>query len=71
MNVIYASDNGYAWLMGISMLSLFENNKECKEINVYLFGDKISKDNEVKLNSIADNYGRNFSLIDVNDLELP
>ena len=71
MNVIYASDNGYAWLMGISMLSLFENNKECKEINVYLFGDKISKDNEVKLNSIADKYGRNFSLIDVNDLELP
>ena len=53
MNVILASDNGYAWLAGICMLSLFENNKQCEEINVWIFGDHISKENEDKLGSVV------------------
>lgn len=71
MNVIYASDDNYAWLMGISMISLFENNKESKEINVYLFGDKVSEENKKKLYSIAEKYNRSFCIMDVNDLKLP
>lgn len=71
MNIIYASDDNYAWLMGISMISLFENNRGCHEINVYLFGDKISSDNEVKLNQAAKQYGRKLEIIDVNKLKLP
>lgn len=71
MNVIYASDDGYAWLMGVSMVSLFENNRECKEINVYLFGDKISRENEEKLYQAAKQYDRNLEIIDVNMLKLP
>ena len=38
---MYASDDNYAWLMGISMISLFENNKASKEVNVFLFGDNL------------------------------
>ena len=71
MNIIYASDDNYSWLMGISMISLFENNKESKEINVYLFGDRIAKENEEKLVSIAEKYHRGFQIIDVNELKLP
>ena len=71
MNVIYASDENYAWLMGISMISLFENNRECKEINVYLFGDKISSENEEKLHAIARQYRRRLEVIDVTRLTLP
>lgn len=71
MNVIYASDDNYSWLMGISMISLFENNRECNEINVYLFGDRIAKGNEEKLISIAQKYHRGFQIIDVNELKLP
>ena len=71
MNVMYASDDNYAWLMGISMTSLFENNKECEEINVYLFGDNVSVENKQKLYSIASNYNRNFQIVDVNELKLP
>lgn len=71
MNVIYASDDNYSWLMGISMISLFENNKESKEINVYLFGDGIARENEEKLMSIAQKYHRGFQIIDVNELKLP
>jgi lipopolysaccharide biosynthesis glycosyltransferase len=71
MNVIYASDDGYAWLMGVSMVSLFENNRECKEINVYLFGDKIKPENEEKLYLAAKQYDRKLEIIDVNKLKLP
>ena len=71
MNVMYASDDNYAWLMGVSMVSLFENNRESREINVYLFGDKISQENETKLYQAANNYGRKLEIIDVNKLELP
>lgn len=71
MNVILASDNGYAWLAGIAMLSLFENNKQCDEINVWIFGDNISQDNSQKLYETAKMYNRKFELIDVNCLDIP
>ena len=71
MNIIYASDDNYAWLMGISMISIFENNRDVKEINVFLFGDKISPENEKKLYQAANLYGRRLNIIDVNNLTLP
>lgn len=71
MNVMYASDDNYAWLMGISMISLFENNKESTEINVYLFSDGLTEGNKEKLFSIANKYNRHLDIIDVNDLKLP
>ena len=71
MNVIYASDDNYAWLMGISMVSLFENNRESNGINVWLFGDGISPENEEKLRQVSARYGRRLEIIDVNQLRLP
>ena len=71
MNVMYASDDNYAWLMGISMISLFENNKESKEVNVFLFGDNLSKENEEILAGIAEKYGRGFMHIDVEKVKIP
>lgn len=49
MNVMYASDENYAWLMGISMISLFENNRERDEIVVFLFNGHMSADSEQEL----------------------
>ena len=71
MNVIYASDDNYAWLMGISMISLFENNRERDEITVYLFSDHVSADTEERLHAIAKQYQRSLKVIDVNRLTLP
>lgn len=47
MKVMYTCDNNYVWLMGISVISLFENNKHVKELKVYLLGEKISKENKI------------------------
>lgn len=71
MNIMYASDDNYAWLMGISMISLFENNKASKEVNVFLFGDKLSRENEKILAGIAEKYGRKFTHIDVEKVTIP
>lgn len=68
---MYASDDNYAWLMGISMISLFENNRESKEVNVFLFGDNLSKENEIILAGIAEKYGRGFMHIDVEKVTIP
>lgn len=71
MNIIYTCDNNFVWIMGVSMISLFENNKSCEEIRVYLLGDSISEDNERTLDSIARRYQREFILINVPDLNIP
>lgn len=71
MNVIYASDDNYAWLMGISMVSLLENNRDNDNIHVWLFGDGISAENEQKLMDVAKQYDRELHIIDVNQLSLP
>lgn len=71
MNIIYTCDNNFVWIMGISMISLFENNKDCKDINVYLLGDHVSEESKKTLDSIALKYQRHFTLIDVPDLNIP
>ena len=49
MNVMYTCDDNYVWLMGISTISLFENNKTIEDLQVYLLGDNISQENKDKL----------------------
>ena len=58
MNILYASDNNFASIMGISILSLFENNKEIKNIQVYIINDEISDENMEKIESIFKQYNR-------------
>lgn len=63
LNVAYASDNHYASLLGISMLSLFENNQEFEEIEVYILEDNIEQENKMKLQEIAKPYGRHLVFV--------
>lgn len=71
MNILYTCDNNYVWLMGISMISLFENNKDIDKINVFLLGNEISAENSKKLTSIAKKYNRTCTIIDMPDIEIP
>lgn len=65
MNILYTCDNNYIFLAGISMISLFENNRDVNDISVFLLGDKVSDANKKTLKSIADKYNRTFEAIDV------
>lgn len=71
MNVMYTCDNNYVWLMGISAISLFENNKAIEDITIYLLGESISPENKTELKKIAEKYGRRIVVVDVPKLDIP
>lgn len=37
-HIVYASDDGFAEILGVSMVSLYENSKDMEFIAVYVFG---------------------------------
>ena len=63
MNIFYATDDGYARFAGISIVSLFENNKMSKEINVFIIDDGISVNNKEKIKSIGQKYKRDIEFL--------
>lgn len=71
MDVLYTCDNNYVWLMGISAISMFENNKELKNIHVWLLGENISYDNKEVLKRIGYMYSRDITVLDVPRLDIP
>ena len=58
MNIAYSCDNAYIEQTGISLISVFENNKDEKEIVVYLISKGITKENIEILESICKSYNR-------------
>jgi lipopolysaccharide biosynthesis glycosyltransferase len=56
LNVLYQSDDNYAMVSGISIVSLLENNKHLKEINVYYLDHDIKVDSVSKLEEIVNKY---------------
>lgn len=61
MNIVYITDNNFAQHTGISMLSLFENNKDIKDINVFIADNGIDSKNKKYLAEIAQRYSRNIT----------
>ena len=67
MNIVYSSSNAYCKYAGISIISLLENNKDVKEINIYFIGVDLSEDNKEKIRHICEKYGRFIEIIDANE----
>lgn len=63
MNVMYAADDNYAEIMGVSILSLLETNRNVAEISFYIVEDQISEDNTGKLRKMIEGYGRKVEFI--------
>lgn len=68
MNVAYHSSDAYARILGVSIASLFENNVNIDEINVYVIEREIRTENKMALNSIAEKYGRKIIYIPMPDI---
>lgn len=64
LNVLYGCDDNYAPYTGISMTSLFENNREIEEITVYLAAMGFSEENRKRFSRIAEQYGRGLVFLD-------
>ena len=67
MNIVYSSSDAYAECTGVSMWSLFENNKHIKELNVFILDTDISEENHSKLNYVAETFNRHITFINAAD----
>ena len=64
LNVLYQSDNNYAMVTGVSIVSLCVNNSHLADINIYLIDDGISEDNLEKIRKLVCRYNRNLVIVD-------
>ena len=58
MNVVYASNDGYARHLGTSLYSLLDKNRDFAEIAVYVLTLGLSEENQERLREIAEYFGR-------------
>lgn len=68
MNIMYAADDKYAEIMGVSILSLLENNKLVDDIKFYIVEDAISLENKKKIFSMVSQYNRQIEFIEKPDI---
>ncbi len=69
MNIVYAANDSYARHLGASMCSLFDRNRECRFITVYVMSLGLSEDSIRNLNQIAKQYGRKLVITEMGDLK--
>lgn len=69
MNIVYSSSDLYSEIAGTSMVSLFENNKEVNEINLFIIDNGITDTNKKNLIDIVNKYNRNITFLNSLDIE--
>ncbi len=57
-HIVYASDNRFAEILGVSLVSLYESSKDLGDILIYVLDSGIIDENKKKLVSTAYVYGR-------------
>ena len=68
MNVVYASNDGYARHLGTSLYSLLDKNRDFAEIAVYVLTLGLSEENQERLREITDYFGRRLCFLNLDDL---
>ena len=63
VNVAYCSSDLFSEVCAVSMVSLFENNRHLKRINVFVVDDKIAEKNRKRILEMAEKYKRNVYFI--------
>lgn len=67
MNVLYFTSDAFTSVAAVSIVSLFENNKDATEINVYIIDDGISDSNRNLLDNMVEKYHRRVYYIPAPD----
>jgi len=68
LNVLYQFNERYAPYAGVSITSLFENNKAAKSIYIYILGEDLSVKSIDRLKELADCYNRTLIFVQTDDL---
>lgn len=69
MDILYSSSDSYAFLTGISLLSLLENNRSCAEIRIWIMDNRISEENRNKIAQVAARYQRELTFVPMPDMK--
>lgn len=69
MNVVYTFDDGYSEIAAVSLLSLLENNREEKHLDLYIVDCGISEKNKQYINELLDRFGRSIMYIEAKNME--
>lgn len=57
-HIVYASDDKFAEILGVSLVSLYENSRDMTDIVVYVLDSGIEKQNKDRLLSVSRSYDR-------------
>lgn len=72
MNIVYHSSDKFAPVLGTSIASLLENNKDSDNIDIFIIEHGISSGNKEKLTNLVHSYNRSLNFIampDINRIE--
>ena len=69
MNVVYTFDDGYTMITAVSLVSLYENNKEIENLKTYIVDCGINENNKKIIESIGLAYSRDIIFVPAIDLE--
>lgn len=64
MDIVYSSSDAYSCCTGVSLYSLYFNNKDIEVLNVHILSTDISDLNKQRLKAIADEFHRDLDIID-------
>lgn len=68
LNVLYQFNEKYAPYAGVSITSLFENNKNSENITVYILGEDLSEDSKDRFGRLGEQYGRTVLFKETEDI---
>ena len=69
MNIVYTTDEAFTAKVAAGICSVFENNKEMEQINVYIVGQNLSETSCKRFEKIAEKYKRNIFIIPLGKIE--
>lgn len=71
-HIVYASDDGFAEILGVSMVSLYENSKDMEFIAVYVLDSGIADGVKIGANAVVVKscYNKGATLVGIPALEV-
>ena len=68
VNIIYASNDGYACHLGASLCSLLENNRRIPRLDVYVLSVGMKEEFQKRLQKLGKRYGREVHVMELGGL---
>ena len=69
MNIIYASDENFAMVLGVSIASLLQSNANVPILNLYVIDGGICFQSKEKLRDLAQQFNRKIHFLTIDSLD--